>query len=117
MIPFYKILHDEPAVASLIGTRIYQDWGGDAPTAPYVVWSILSGPPDNTMSERPMSDRWSVSVDVFALNEAQRDALLTACRYAVEGHGLVSSGPQSLGKETDTKLWRSTFTVDIHRNR
>lgn len=116
MIPMYAILRT-PAVIALVGTRVYRDWAGDAPAAPYVVWSLLAAPPDNTMSERPPSDRYSVAVDGFALNEAQSDALLVACQNAVEGVGLVTSGPQSLGKETDTKLWRWTFTVDIHRNR
>lgn len=117
MIPFYGMLRSDPAVVALVGTRVYQDWAGDSPDAPYVVWSIIAAPPDNTMSERPPSDRYSVTVDAFAPSEAQRDNLILACRYAVESYGQLSSGPQSLGREPATKLWRSTMTVDIHRNR
>lgn len=117
MINVYKILHDEPTVAAIVGGRIFRDWGGDEPTAPYVVWSLLSSNPDNNLTDRPPSDRHSVSVDCFALTERQSDALVAACRYAVEGVGQLSSGVQSLGREADTELWRYTFAVDIFRNR
>ena len=116
MIGVYKILHDAAAVAAIVGTRIYRDFGGDAPAAPYVVWSLLAGVPDNHLSGTPPSDRYSVSVDTFAANEAASDALTRACRDALEVSGHVLS-IQSLGREADTGLWRYNITADIFRNR
>lgn len=116
MIPVYGILHDWPAVAALVGTRIYRQFAGDAPAAPYVVWSIL-GVPDNHLSGPPPSDRWTVTVDCFAADEAQSDALLAACRDAFEQTGRPVLNIQDLGREADTGLWRYTFDAEVFRNR
>lgn len=113
----YPALANHAPLAALVGARIYRDYAGDAPTAPYVVWGILATNPSEHLSGRPPSDRYSVSVDVFGLNPAQSDALVIAARDAMEGIGVMSSGPQSLGRDTDSQLWRWTFTVDVYRNR
>ena len=117
MIPLYAMLRSNPALVSLVGTRIYRSWAGDNAIAPYVVWTVVATPPDNHMSGRPPSDRYSVTVDCFARNEAESDALMKACRDAAETYGQLSSGPQDLGRDLDSTLWRWTFTVDISRNR
>lgn len=116
MIPVYGILHGWPAVAALVGTRIYREFAGDTPAAPYVVWRILAGVPDNNLSSVAPSDRWSVRIDTFAATEAASDALTVACRDAFEQQGHQVLTIQSLGRE-DTGLWRYTFDVDIFRNR
>ena len=117
MIPVYSMLRSSAAVVALVGTRIYRSWGGNSPQAPYIVWSVVAAPPDNHMSGRPPSDRYSVNVDCFGRNEAESDAVTLAARNAVEGYGQLSSGPQDLGRDMDTELWRYTMTVDIHVNR
>lgn len=117
MIPVYGILHNWPAVAALVGTRIYREFAGDTPAAPYLVWGILAGNPHNHLSGAPVSDRWSVSVDGFASTEAASDALLLAARDAFEQSGHQVLTIQSLGRETDTGLWRWTFDADVFRNR
>lgn len=116
MIRAYKILHDWAAVAAMVGTRIYRAFAGDAPTAPYVVWSTPAIVPDNHLSGPPPSDRYTLSVDTFADDEAESDVLTGACRDALEATGHVLT-IQSLGKETDTGLWRYNITADIFRNR
>ena len=117
MIPFYAMLRSNPAVVALVGTRIYRSWAGENAVAPYVVWQVVATPPDNHLSGRPPSDRYSVTVDCFARNEAESDLLMRACRDAAETYGQLSSGPQDLGRDLDTTLWRWNFTVDISRNR
>ena len=109
MIPVYRILHDWPAVAAIVNTRIFRD---------YVVWAMLADVPDNHLSGPPPSDRYSVSVDTFSTTEARSDALVKACRDAIEadGHAQVQT-IQSLGRETDTTLWRYNISADIFRNR
>ena len=118
MIGVYKILHDWPAVAAIVGNRIFRDFAGDIPAADYVVWSMLAAVPDNHLSGPPPSDRYSISVDTFSATGARSDALVKACRDAIEadGHGIVLT-IQSLGREADTTLWRFNISADIFRNR
>ena len=113
----YPALANHAPLASLVGTRIYREFGGDSPTAPYAVWSILATVPSGHISGRPRADRYSVSVDVFGKTPAQSDALVVAARDAMEAIGEMTSGPQSLGRDSETQLWRWTFTVDVFVNR
>lgn len=113
----YPALAGHAPLAAIIDGRIFRDFAGDAPQQPYLVWSILAAPPDNHLSGRPRSDRYSVSIDVFSTDRAQSDALVLAARDAVEGVGVMSSGPQSLGYDAETTLFRYTLTVDIFVNR
>lgn len=119
MIPtiVYPALAGHAPLAAIVGTRIYRDFAGDAPTAPYVVWSLLATVPSNHLAGRPPADRYSVSVDVFSPDRAQSDAMVVAARDAMEAIGVMSSGPQSLGRDDATGLYRYTFTVDVFRNR
>ena len=119
MIPtvVYPALHGAAPVAAIVGTRIYRDFAGNAPTAPYIVWSLPATVPELNLSwGPPPTDRYSVSVDVFALTEAQSDALVVAARDAMEAIGHVLT-IQSLGREPDTGLWRYTFDTDVFHNR
>ena len=114
----YPAMKNHAPLAALIGTRIYRDFAGDAPTAPYVVWSILATVPSQSIVRfAGYADRYSVSVDVFSTSAAQSDALVIAARNAMEAIGKLSSGPQSLGFDSETRLWRWTFTVDVFVNR
>ena len=113
----YPALHGHAPLAALVGTRIYRDFAGDAPAAPYVVWSILATVPSRQIAGRPRADRYSVAVDVFSTDRAQSDALILAARDAMEGIGELSSGPQSLGFDSETRLFRYTLTVDVFVNR
>lgn len=113
----YPAMSGYAPLASLVSTRIFRDFAGDVPTAPYVVWGILATVPSTHISGRPGADRYSVSIDVFAGDPEASDALLVAARDAMEAIGQMSSGPQSLGRDDLTKLWRWTFTVDVFKNR
>lgn len=113
----YPALASHAPLAAIVGARIHRDYAGDKPVAPYVVWSLLATVPSNHLSGRPGSDRWTVSVDVFSTDRAQSDAMLIAARDAMEGIGRMTSGPQSLGRDDETKLFRYTFSVDVFQNR
>lgn len=114
----YPALSGHAPLAAIVGTRIYRDFAGDAPTAPYVVWSILATVPSQGLSRfAGYADRYSVSVDVFSTDRAQSDALVIAARDAMESIGKLSSGPQSLGFDSETRLFRYTLTVDVFKNR
>lgn len=103
------------AGVSAVSGRVYRDYAGDAPQAPYIVWSVLAGVPENNLSELPPGDRWSISVDVFARTAQESDTLTFAARDAMEAIGHVLT-IQSLGRES-TGLWRTTMDADIHRPR
>ena len=98
-----------------VSGRVYRDYAGDTPQAPYIVWSVLAGVPENNLSDLPPGDRWSVSVDVFARTAQESDTLTFAARDAMEAIGHVLT-MQSLGRES-TGLWRTTMDADIHRPR
>jgi len=115
MLAVYPVLN-VPAVAAIVGTRIYQDIARPDAVAPYVVWSRLAVVPENNLSNPPPGDRESISVDVFAKTEAQRDALTVAVRNALEARGHVLT-IQSLGQDVDTQNWRMTLDADIHSTR
>lgn len=114
MLPVYQILA-VPTVTA-ITPRIWQDVARDDEAAPYVVWMRQAVVPENNLSDRPPGDRESIRVDVVARDEAERDALTTACRDAVESHGHVLT-IQSLGKDADTGYWRMTFDADVFHPR
>src|SRR5690606_6014805 len=114
MLPVYQILA-VPAVTA-ITPRIWQDVARDDEAAPYVVWMRQAVVPENNLSDRPPGDRESIRVDVVARDEAERDALLVACRDAVEAHGHVLT-IQSLGRDTETSFWRMTFDADVFHPR
>ena len=119
MIPtiIYPALKNYAPLNALVNGRIYRDYAGDAPTAPYVVWMLLATVPSNHLSGIPGADRYSIAVDVFSTDRAQSDAMLVAARDAMEAIGRMTSGPQSLGRDSETKLFRYTFTVDVFKNR
>ena len=113
----YPALANHAPLSALVATRIYRDYAGDVPVAPYAVWSILASVPSGHISGKPRADRYSVSVDVFGNAPQQADDLVIAARNAMEGIGELSSGPQSLGRDELTKLWRYTLTIDVFRPR
>lgn len=113
----HPTLANHAPLAAIVGGRIYRDYAGDAPTAPYVTWMLLATVPSNHLSGIPGADRYSVAVDVFSTDRAQSDAMLIAARDAMEAIGRMTSGPQSLGRDSETKLFRYTFTVDVFKNR
>ncbi len=115
MRPIYPILA-VPAVTSIVGTKIYQDQADQDTPAPYVLWMRQAVVPENNLSQRPPGDRVSLSIDLYARTERERDDLLVAARDAIEAVGHVLT-IQSLGQEVDTGLWRYTFDADVFDHR
>lgn len=92
MLPqVFSILSGDTSVAALVGTRIYRH--GNAPqgvTAPYITWFVVSGIPENELSDLPRIDRYQVQVDCWSSNtgggDTQIEALAEAVRDAIEPH-------------------------------
>lgn len=118
MIPgvVFKALNSDSDVSGMVSGRIYRDYGGDSPQAPYLVWSPMTATPENNLSNLPPTDLYTVRVDAFARTEQESDNLIIATRNVMQTLGHVQN-IQSLGREPDTKLWRYTLDVEIYRNR
>lgn len=112
MIP--EIVYPALKSVTALGERIYRGNAGDNAVAPYAVWDTITGVPYNNLSGA-VSDRYTVSVDVFSRNEQESDTLSETVRNAMETVGQVQN-IQSLGRD-DAKLWRYTMDVDIFKNR
>ena len=103
------------AVQDIIGTppRAYRH--GSAPqdtTRPYVTWQLITGIPDNTLSELPDVDRLSVQVDCWHQTDAGIEVLATAVRNAIEPFGHMTAINLNQ-REPDTKLYRISLQFDI----
>lgn len=115
--PIFKVCAAAPAVTALLGagpTRLYPF--GEAPehvTAPYAVWQVVSGAPENFLADRPDMDSFTLQVDVYAASEAAARAVAGAIRDAIELQAyIVRWGGQSKDPETDS--YRISFDVDWH---
>jgi len=104
-----------PAVIAIVGANVFQDEANPGQAAPYVVWSRQIVP-QMGLPRRPIADRETITIDLFARDEQQRDNLLTAIRDALEPHGTIGN-IQSLGKEADTGLWRYNLSADLFTKR
>lgn len=93
MLPaVFPIIKAASAVTALIGTnptRCYRH--GFAPQgveAPYLTWYVVSGVPENELSDLPRVDNYTVQIDCWSDNTgtgaAQVEALATAVRDAIE---------------------------------
>lgn len=88
MPPVYAILNAAEAVTALVGAdaaaRIYHREAPQSPTAPYVVWFVVAGEPENELSAAPSVDRAVFQVDVYGRTPAEVNALYRAVRDALE---------------------------------
>lgn len=109
--PVYKQLTSSPAGA-LVGNRIYRHGSApqDAP-APYITWFLVTGTPENNLSDPPGIDRCTIQVDCWSLSDSDIEALATAVRNAIEPVAHMTSIPVD-SQETDTKLYRISLQFD-----
>lgn len=88
MPPVFQALKASTAVKDIVGTnppRIYRH--GEAPTQtdkPYITWFLVSGVPENNLSNTPPVDRQTVQVDYWHPTAAGIDLLSDAGRDALE---------------------------------
>lgn len=83
---------------------------------PYAVYQTVFGSPDNLLNAVPESDSIGIQVDAYALTGSQASAVAKALRDAFEPHGYVTAYNGDF-RETDTRLYRSSFTVEFIQSR
>lgn len=109
----YALLRSSPAVLALVGQRIYRH--GRAPqdtVAPYIAWLIVTGDPENNLSDTPPHDRMVVQIDCYHHTDAGVEQLATAVRDALEPHAHMTGQPVD-ERETETKLFRMALQFDF----
>jgi len=126
--PVFQALKASSAVKAIVGTnppRIYRhgrvpDGGGRPIVDPYITWFMVSGVPENNLSDPPPCDRTTVQVDCWYPDrggsaDAGIELLARAARDALEVIGVVTSGLLD-DFETETKTYRMALQVDIFIN-
>lgn len=113
--PLFETCAANIGVTNLLGTnpvRLYPF--GNAPqdvVKPYAVYQRIGGEPNNNLSDIPDGDSVSYQIDVYDLDESGVEPVVKALRDVLEPVAyIVRWGFE--GRETDTKLYRSSFDVD-----
>lgn len=113
--PVFQTLKASQAVKDIVGTnppRVYRH--GIAPqdvTRPYVTWFIVTGAPENTLSELPAVDRVQVQIDCWHQTDQGIELLALAVRDAVEPYAHMTNYPIDQ-REPETRLFRMALVFD-----
>lgn len=87
---------------------------GDAPQgeqAPYAVWQVVYGSPENYISGVPDIDSYGIQIDVYASEASVARDVAKALRDAIEPHAHIV-GWNGESRDPSTRRYRVTFTVD-----
>jgi hypothetical protein len=110
----FGLLKAVPAVTAILGAvpRVFRHgYAGAAPTPPYVVWLVISGDPENNLSDVPSMDRLTIEVDCYSGTDAGVEALAQAVRDALEPRMHMTGIPVD-DHEPDTGLYRIGLQFD-----
>lgn len=108
------------AVKAIVGTspvRIYRH--GQAPEdviRPYITWFVVTGNPQNNLSDAPCADIDTVQIDCWSEGDTQVETLALAVRAALDAAGHLNTTIID-GYETDTKLYRIGLQASFIKSR
>lgn len=112
--PILTTLQASATVRSLLGARprVWRmgraEQGGEKP---YAVWQVVSGVPENTLSESPAIDRASVQIDVYSKVDADCEQIAAAIRDQLETVTHMT-GWRASEREEQTNLYRISMDFD-----
>lgn len=122
--PVFPLLLAAAAVTNLVGSnpaRIYRH--GSAPqdvVAPYITWFLISGTPENTLSELPKIDKDDVQIDCWSPNDGTGakavEVLAQAVRDALEPSYYMTQMIADL-RDPDTDRYRLAMTFTFWNDR
>lgn len=115
--PIFQTLTSSSLITDIVGTKVFPY--GDAPqdiTRPYVTWHIVSGVPQNSLSEVPDIDNISIQVDCWHPVAAGLEELATAVRNRIEPYAHMTNIPLN-DRDRETRLYRMTLQFDWWLNR
>ncbi|WP_109512781.1 DUF3168 domain-containing protein [Pseudomonas ovata] len=114
--PIFSVCSTDPEVTALLGAgidcRLYSF--GEAPEGtlkPYVVWSLITGSPENYLAGRPDVDGFTLQVDVYAVTGGTIGAVTKAMRDAIEPHAYIVRWGAT-DRDPKTKDPHRSFDVD-----
>jgi hypothetical protein len=119
--PVFQTLKASAAVKAIVGTNPPRIWRhGSAPqrpdglplSDPYITWFLVTGTPENNLSESSPVARKSVQIDCWHQTDKGIEELADAVRAALEPvvHITQESGDE---QERETKLYRFSFEADF----
>lgn len=115
--PVYPTIMAVPGVVALIGDRCYRHGEAEPSVqAPYVTYFIVTGTPENNLSDPPPIDRVGVQVDCWSDGDEQVEQLATAVRNAMEPHAHMTSIVLNT-RDLETRRYRIGMQFDwwLHR--
>jgi hypothetical protein len=119
--PIFDICSSDTSVQALLGNgptlRLYPF--GEAlqkDKLPYAVWGLVGGAPENYLGQAPDADGLTTFVDIFGATADSAREVRDAIVAAIEGDAYVVSWDGER-RDTDTRTYRISFTVDwiVHR--
>jgi hypothetical protein len=103
--PVYTLLSGNSGVTAICSTRIYPTIMPQDAVTPAIVWLVVSGTPNTTMTEHSPVDAVRVQVDCWADTYTTALSLANAARSALQDAGnLLSQNPDYY--EPTTKKYR-----------
>lgn len=114
MPPIYTTLQASATVRGLLGARPRVYRHGEAPqgvASPYATWLIVSGVPENSLSETPSIDRSTVQIDVYTATDAECLLVAEAIRDQMETvtHMTAWRNPP---RDPETRRYRISMDFD-----
>lgn len=112
--PVFTLIKSDAGVQSKFGTspvRVFPF--GSAPDGvglPYAVWQVVSGDPENYITNAPDMDSFLTQIDIYASTATTARDAAKALRDAIEPHAHIVAwrGEQ---KDPQTKHYRYSFDV------
>lgn len=114
--PVFQTLKASAAVKDIVGTnppRIYRHGAAPQNTdKPYITWQLISGVPENNLSDLPPVDRQSVQVDCWHQTDSGIETLADAVRDAIEPVAHMTAAITDL-REPETRIFRISLAFDF----
>ncbi|MCX4186772.1 DUF3168 domain-containing protein [Methylophaga sp. OBS4] len=109
--PVFQTCMASTAVTDIIGDRLYQDEAEQGVNAPFVVWQMIGGTPENYINQLPDLDSYNIQFDCYAKDQYTVETLAKSLRDAVEPAANIVAW-RGTGREQGTRLYRYSFDVE-----
>ena len=111
----FKILQADAQVKALLDDRIFEDLAPRETKTPYLVWTEVSGTPENHLDCGANVDHLEIQVLIYdPYKVTARNIRTEVCRVLEKKHVIDAR----LGHyEADTKLWARGFSMNVWLNR
>jgi hypothetical protein len=124
MPPIRDWLRADPTVSGLLTTsrgfwvfqdEVPQDWKQAESNAPSVVYSLVSGVPNNHLDCPPSIEYQRIQFDVWAYQQSLSQQVFVAVRAVLEAYGYTVTNFTE--RDPDTRNWRVSFDFTNWLNR